>query len=151
MKTSRLCVAGLLGMALCATTIHASDPTAVYTRIDRVVLEPNADAPQAIQVWGVFAMAKPNDRNDYLPPARGYLYFTFNGTNPAVRAEWADLKQVAGTGHIVSFGSRYQLKARLRPADERPANPDLYVLNFGVQKNRQTDYEPIKALLDFKK
>lgn len=150
MKTSRLIGAMLLGVVLCVTLTYASDPIAVYTRVERVVLEPNADAPQAIQVWGVFAMAKPDDRNDYLPPTRGYLYFTFNGTSQAVRAEWADLKQVAGTGQIVSFGSRYQLKARLRPADERPANPDQYVLNFGVQKNRQTDYEPIKALMAFK-
>jgi hypothetical protein len=151
MKMSRLIGGALVGTVLCVATMQASDPTAVYTRIDRVVLEPNADAPQAIQIWGVFAMAKPDDRNDYLPPQRGYLYFTFNGPSPAVRAEWSDLKQVAGTGQIVSFGSRHQLKARLRPADERAANPDLYVLNFGVQKNRRTDYEPIKALLDFKK
>jgi hypothetical protein len=150
MKMSSLIGAVLLGVGLGVTLTYASDPTAVYAKVERVVLEPNAEAPQAIQVWGVFAMAKPDDRNDYLPPKRGYLYFTFSGTSQAVRAEWADLKQVAGTGQIVSFGSRYQLKARLRPADERPANPDLYVLNFGVQKNRRTDYEPIKALMAFK-
>lgn len=151
MKTSRLIGMVLLGVVLCVTLTHASDPTAVYARVERVVLEPNADAPQAIQVWGVFAMAKPDDRNDYLPPKRGYLYFTFNGgASQAVRAEWADLRQVAGTGQIVSFGSRYQPTARLRPADERPANPDQYALNFGVQKNRRTDYEPIKALIAFK-
>ena len=150
MRQIRLIGAVLLGVVLCVALTHASDPTAVYTRVERVVLEPNAEAPQAIQVWGVFAMAKPDDRNDYLPPKRGYLYFTFNGTSPAVRAEWADLQHVAGTGQIVSFGSRYQLKARLRPADERPANPDAYVLNFGVQKNRRSDYEPIKALMAFK-
>ena len=150
MKRSTLIGAVLLGVVLCVALTYASDPTAVYTRVERVVLEPNAEAPQAIQVWGVFAMAKPDDRNDYLPPKRGYLYFTFNGTSQAVRAEWADLKHVAGTGQIVSFSSRYQLEARLRPADERPANPDLYVLNFGVQKNRRTDYEPIKALMAFK-
>ena len=84
MKRSTLIGAVLLGVVLCVTLTHASDPTAVYTRIERVVLEPNAEAPQAIQVWGVFAMAKPDDRNDYLPPKRGYLYFTFNGTSPAV-------------------------------------------------------------------
>ena len=92
----------------------------------------------------------PIDRNDYLPPARGYLYLAYGGANATVRAEWNDLKQVAGTGQVVSFGSRYELKARLRAADERPAGPDTYVLNFGVQKNRRTDYEPIKALLAFK-
>src|SRR5437899_38450 len=106
MRQIRLIGAVLFGIVLCVTLTHARDPTAVYTRVERVVLEPNAAAPQAIQVWGVFAMAKPDDRNDYLPPKRGYLYFTFNGTSQAVRAEWTDLKQVAGTGQIVSFGSR---------------------------------------------
>jgi hypothetical protein len=150
MKASRLIGAAVLALLMSAAAGYASDPTAVYARIDKVVLEPGADAPQAVQVWGVFAMAKPDDRNDYLPPARGYLYFSVSGTGPAARAEWNDLKQVAGTGQIVSFGSRYQLKARLRPADERPANPDAYVVNFGVVKNRRTDYEPVRALLAFR-
>jgi hypothetical protein len=66
---------GLIGTAVVvltagATLTHASDPTAVYAKVDRVVLEPNAESPQTIQVWGVFAMAKPDDRNDYLAPAR---------------------------------------------------------------------------------
>src|SRR3979490_178032 len=125
MKPAGLIPTVLLASLVCGTLAYASDPTAVYARVDKVVLEPNADAPQAIQVWGVFAMAKPNDRNDYLPPARGYLYLTVTGANQAAaRAEWADLNQGAGTGQIVSFGSRFQFKARLRPSDERPSNPD---------------------------
>ena len=151
MKTAGLIGTGLLVSLVCATVAHASDPTAVYARVDKVVLEPNAESPQAIQVWGVFAMAKPDDRNDYLAPARGYLYFTRTGGSQAPRAEWADLKQVAGTGQIVSFGSRYELKARLRPSDERPANPDPYSVNIGLTKVRgRTDYAPIRALAAFK-
>lgn len=141
----------LLASLVCVTPAYASDPTAVYARVDKVVLEPNADSPQAIQVWGVFAMAKPDDRNDYLAPVRGYLYFTVIGGNQAARAEWADLKQVAGTRQIVSFGSRYQLKARLRPSDERPASPDPYAVNIGLTKVRgRTDYAPVRALAAFK-
>ena len=73
-RTGSVCGA-LFALAVSAATVFASDPVAVYTRVDRVVLEPNAEAPQTIQIWGVFAMAKPEDRNDYLPPSRGYLYF----------------------------------------------------------------------------
>ena len=75
MQTTRH-IAGLTVLAVCvaAGAISASDRTAVYARIDKVVLEPTAESPQRAQVWGVFAMAKPNDMNDYLPPARGYLY-----------------------------------------------------------------------------
>jgi hypothetical protein len=151
MKTTGLIGTVLLASVVCATLVYASDPTAVYARVDKVVLEPNAAAPQAIQVWGVFAMAKPDDRNDYLAPRRGYLYFTLTGSSQAARAEWADLKQVAGTGQIVSFGSRYQLNARLRPSEERPANPDPYSVNIGLTKVRgRTDYAPIRALAAFK-
>ena len=58
-----------------AATIRASDPIAVYARVDRVVLLPSAEAPETIQIFGVFSLATPNDRNAYEPPARGYLYF----------------------------------------------------------------------------
>jgi len=115
-------IAGLTVLAVCvaAGAISASDRTAVYARIDKVVLEPTAESPQRAQVWGVFAMAKPNDMNDYLPPARGYLYFAL-ATNPqAAQKEWADLQSVAGTNQVVGFGSRWELKARVRNADEKP-------------------------------
>lgn len=78
MKTAGLIGKILLASLVYVTLAYASDPTAVYARVDKVVLEPNTDSPQAIQVWGVFAMAKPDDRNDYLAPARGYLYFTLD-------------------------------------------------------------------------
>jgi hypothetical protein len=147
---------GSIGAILLATvagagTAYASDPAGVYARVDRVVLEPTADAPQAIQIWGVFAMARPGDPNDYLPPARGYLYFMLPGDARAARAEWSDLSQVAGTAQIVSFASRYQQQARLRRADEQPARPDPYPLNVGLTKVRgRTDYAPVRALAAFK-
>lgn len=56
------------------------------------MLEPAADAPQRAQVWGVFATAKPDDRNDYLPPARGYLTFALAANPQAAQKEWADLQ-----------------------------------------------------------
>ena len=141
-------------VVLCAVgfgVVHASDPTALYARIDKVVMEPSSGPPDAIQVWGVFSMAKPDDRNYYLPAARGYLYFKLSTNPDAARREWADLKEVAGTGQIVSFGSRYQLKAQLRKPDQRPEQPDPYVVSIGITKVRgNTDYEPIRALLNFK-
>jgi len=151
MRTRRSIGTVLLLAVSFATTGHASDPVALYARIDRVAMEPNTEAPQTMQIWGVFAMAKPDDRNDYLPPARGYLYFALPGDARAARAEWADLAQVAGTSQIVSFGNRYDTQGRLRPPDERPASPDRYSLNFGLTKVRgRTDYLPIRALIGFK-
>ncbi len=143
-------IAGLTLLAVwaAATAATASDRTAVYARVDKVVLEPTAEAPQRVQVWGLFAMAKPNDANDYLAPARGYLYFSL-ATNPqAAQKEWADLQSVAGTNQIVGFGSRWDLKARVRTGDEKPDKADPYALGIGVTKIRRTDYAPVRALLD---
>ena len=142
----------LLVLAVGVALAHASDFTCVYARVDKVVLEPNSGSPETIQVWGVFSMAKPNDRNDYLPAARGYLYFKLAGNKEAARKEWADLQEVAGTSQIVAFGSRHEEPhPRLRKADEHPENPDPFSTNIGLQKIRgRTDYSPVKALIDYK-
>jgi hypothetical protein len=152
MKTIQLLAQALLVFGASVALAQASNPTAVYARVDKVVLEPNPDSPETIQVWGVFSLAKPNDRMAYLPPARGYLYFKLARYHQeAARKEWADLKEVAGTGQIVAFGNRYDPPARLRKADERPENPDFYSTNTGVQKvSSTTDYPPVRALADYK-
>jgi len=145
------------------TLVHASDFIGVYARIDKVVLEPNSDSPDRIQVWGVFSLLSTNDRQARLPPARGYLYFKLGNPQESpngpvstatyirmVRAEWNDLKQVAGSGQIVAFGLAGQ-PIRLRKSGEKPESPDPYVTNVGVNKvSSQTDYPLVKALLDYK-
>jgi hypothetical protein len=150
MKISRMLLVSLF-VAGASIAVRASDPTALYARIDKVVLEPAAGAPEMIQVWGVFSMAKPDDRNEYLPAARGYLYFKVAADPDTARKEWEDLRSVAGSGQIVSFGSRYQLKGRLRKASDQPAAPDQYTVSIGITNVRgNTDYAPIRALLDYK-
>jgi len=65
--------------------------------------------------------------------------------------KWADLKEVAATARSFAFGSRYDPPPRLRKADERPANPDRYSTNIGLQKvSGRTGYAPVRALLDYK-
>jgi hypothetical protein len=151
MKPARLLLITSLALAAAAALAFASDPVAVYARIDRVVLEPDAGAPQAIQIWGAFSLANPENGRDYLPPARGYLYFRLARDEDAARKEWADLKEIAGTGQIVSFGSRYDLRVRLRPADERPENPDAYRVSMGVTKIRgNTTYAPVSTLAAYR-
>jgi hypothetical protein len=125
--------------------LYASDLTGVYAKIDRVVIENDT-----AQIWGVFAAAKPNDRNDYLPPVRGYLYFKPGPNVEMTHNEWNDLKQVAGKGEIVAFSAR-PFTARIRTSSEKPENPDSYSVNTGVTRVRgRTDYAPVRALLDFK-
>jgi hypothetical protein len=125
--------------------LFASDFTGVYAKIDRVVIE-NGTA----QVWGVFAAAKPEDRNDYLAPVRGYLYFKPGPNAELARNEWNDLKEVAGKGEIVAFGTR-PFTAQIHKSGEKPANPDVYTMNTGVNRVRgKTDYAPVRSILEFK-
>ncbi len=119
---------------IAAAPAPASDPIGVFAVIDRVVLEPDATNPSTVQVWGVFSMADKGDPNNYLPPQRGYLYYSVGRNQPATQAEWADFKAVAGTGQPLGWGSRYAEKGRIRRASEAPSNPDVYNLGFGLVK-----------------
>lgn len=153
MRRSRFVAWSLGGLILggAAATLQASDPVAVYARVDKVVLAPNAEAPQTIQIFGAFSLAVPSNPNDYQPPAAGYLYFKIDQDEQLARREWTDLKAIAGTGQIVAFGSRFRLKPRLRAATEAPDAPDAYSATGLTKVNGRTDYTPIKALLDFRK
>ncbi|MCU1275938.1 MAG: hypothetical protein JWO48_3369 [Bryobacterales bacterium] len=138
-------------MALGLGAAHASDRVAVYALVDKVALEPNADKPERIQIWGVFAMARPNDRDYYEAPQRGYLYFKApSGKEDLALKEWTDLKGIAGARKVVAFGNRSVMKARVRRSDEKPEAADVYEIDSGVVKVRSdTDYEPIRSLLEY--
>ena len=125
-----------------------SDWTGVYARIDKVVFEPNESAPERIQIWGAFAIASKQSPSRYEPAERGYLYYSLKpGKEEVCRKEWADLKAVAGTNEIVSFGSRSE-PSRLHKAADKPGDPDLYPVDSGVTKlsGRNSDYGPIHDL-----
>ena len=128
---------------------EASDWTGVYARVDKVVFEPNATAPERIQIWGAFALATKNSYNDYDPAQRGYLYYSLKpGKEEVCRKEWADLKAVAGTGQIIALGGRVQ-PARLRKAADKPTDPDVYPVDRGMTKMSasRSDYGPIAELM----
>src|SRR5438067_4393401 len=128
MRKSHLAVGALV--LFLVGTARASDPVGVYALVDKVILEPNGEAAQRVQVWGGFSVATGRGEA-YAAPVRGYLYFTVaQGKEDLCRREWNDLKKVAGTDQVVALGSRYEQqkltvrrpKARPRPtarADER--------------------------------
>ncbi len=142
-----LCTAALLTGAASAT--RASDPTGIYAFVDRVVFEPSDAAPERIQVWGGFALAKTENRNDYHDAQRGYLYFKLRpGEEEICKKEWADLKAVAGTGQIVAFGSRPEIRGiTLRKADAKAEKPDVYPKGWGMNKVERRDYGPLNQLI----
>ena len=127
--------------------VHASDRIGVYAVVDKVVLEPSASDPERVQIWGAFAVAKRNDRDFYEPVQRGYLYFTLGDDKGLTRAEWNDLKSLAGTKRIAAFSARFGQSVRVRPQDEKLQAPDRYTLGVGVQTIQQNkDYAPIREL-----
>ena len=113
--------------------VTASDPMGVYCIVDRVVLEP-ADQAERAQVWGTCAIA--NARDWYFQaPAKGYFYYSLPaGKESVARAEWSDLRAVAGTNEAVGFGRRYMTVGRFRAASESPSAPDPYPIHIGVTK-----------------
>ena len=120
-----------------STSVGASAPVSdrmgVYCIVDKVVLEPQ-EAAKTAQVHGVCAIA---DQESWYfeAPARGYFYYAApTGSETIARAEWADLKSVAGTGQVVGFGRRYAPVGKLRAATEAPSRPDSYPIHFGVVK-----------------
>jgi|SRR5688572_19510146 len=137
-------------------TLGASETVGIYAIVERVVLEPDPQSPQRIQLWGVFTTNR-----DLKNPKRGYMYFALPASQQeTARKEWADLKAIAGQGRVVGFGVQkftfdqgkapadayYATLARVRPASETPRSPDSYPLNFGIQLvTRATIVDPLKA------
>jgi hypothetical protein len=144
---------------LASPPLGASGQAGIYGIVERVVFEPDAQAPERVQVWGAFALIErmmrayvgPNATTVggqfftnyvFAQPKRGYMYFKLP-TEPAdivnARREWADLASVAGTRQAVAFGlwDRFRGDTRImivREAPAAPADPDVYLTNLGVAK-----------------
>src|SRR5687768_5697659 len=91
-------------LALASIEVLASEMVGIYAVVEKVIFEPNDQAPERIQIWGVIS----TDRNA-ANPRRGYLYFRLPSlflpeANEAAKKEWADLKAIAGTGQPIAFG-----------------------------------------------
>jgi hypothetical protein len=136
-------------LVMCNVTATASDLIGIYALVDRVVLEPNDTAPDRIQIWGSFLLADGQPGEGFLAPECGYMYFTLPST-PAqqsrAKAEWNDLKKVAGSGQPVGFGSRWYSSVQLHPphvrkpsADPRVQKRDRYPVSVGIVPVPRTD------------
>ncbi len=134
----------VVGAVLGVGVPQPEDDVCVYGYVQRVVLEPNAENPQRMQVWGTFSVAAPGPGLNYQAPERGYLYFELPTEVRAPLEEWADLKRLADTGGpwtnavgqpifygILAFGTR-GTSVRVRTSDERPDQPDTYRPGHGV-------------------
>jgi len=149
-RLTRVAVITAAGLFLFASVKStASELVGLYAIVDRVVIEPNEQSPERIQVWGTFSTTR-----DTGAAKRGYLYFRAPFPpefRDAALKEWKDLKDVAGSGQAVAFGQQYfyinqtavadaYVKAlpRIRAASEKPDGPDGYPVNVGVSKVTNT-------------
>jgi hypothetical protein len=133
---------------LALRTDAVSDPVGVFARVDKVIFEPNAAAPERVQIWGAFALAGKGGGETYQLAQRGYLYFSLKpGKEDVCRKEWKDINSIAGTDQIIGFGRRYE-QIRLRKSTDKPSDPDVYSVGFGLARisDRSSDYPPIKEL-----
>jgi hypothetical protein len=142
---ARILTAAVLGGCLAGTiAVYASDFTGVYAVVDKVVLEPSDTAPQRVQIWGAFALSDGQRGSNYKPAEKGYMYFTCEpGRESICRNEWTDIKSVAGKDSGIGWGYRYSPAGRVRKADEKPANPDVYPIHDGVVKVEKKTPETI--------
>jgi hypothetical protein len=112
MSIARLVATAALALLSAGLTVSASGRMALYGVVDRVVLEPNEQAPTRIQLWGAFAYgdltpATMTPQKTESAVRRGHVYFKLpddQASRQAALAEWRDLKSVAGTGQAVAFG-----------------------------------------------
>ena len=132
-----------LGLLLLTVLASASDPMGAYCLIERVVLEPG-DCPERAQIWGACALA---NRYGYQAPTRGYFYYAVpTGQEDTARREWLDLKAVAGTQEAIGFGGRNRNMGRFRALNEAPAKPDVYPLNVGIVRLRDSVWQGTELL-----
>lgn len=133
MKAAKLLLIALILM-IGVMELAASGNVSIYAMIEKVVLEPNDQVPERIQIWGAFTLADGGNSAATLTPQRGYLYFSlppFARNYPDVQAalkEWSDLKSVAGTGQAVAFGSLSYIGAFSDELISRPAGMPPYLL-----------------------
>jgi hypothetical protein len=133
-------IAGTVAAAVALVAMAPpSDPVGVYGIVDRVVISPDTTT---IQIWGSFAVSDQKQGDHYLPAAKGYLYYRLNSKNAqASRAEWADLRSLAGTKTLLGFSAKWQpnTPGRVRCATEAASSPDEYQIFSGMGVVRLRD------------
>jgi hypothetical protein len=148
---TRQLILSVVLLSAAAIGVSASVPLGVYAIVDRVILEPEGNDPQRVQIWGTFALWDEKPGVAYQTPERGYLYYACSKEQLRIcRNEWADLKSIAGTGDMIGFGSRSLPAGRVRAAGERVSAPEAYPIQFGVvqmgSSPRGAVFDRLKAL-----
>jgi hypothetical protein len=106
---------------------RSAHPLGVAGLLDRVVFEPDAKAPERIQIWGVFFYDF-GGAHTFDKPVSGHLYFSLAKADiERQRKEWMSLKEDEGKG--VCFSIRVEegpFNATVRPGKVADKEPDPY-------------------------
>lgn len=161
------------------TGAWAGGPPPVYVVVDKVVLEPSADAPERIRIEGCFVRQTQDLlrqvqqgglpwEKTYTKPGEGYVYMSIEpGKEKECRAEWAKWQKAAGTGKVVAVGACVVAGSlrdvKIHKLDEKTTRPDaVYTTDYleaGGQSYVDEDrndtfgirFEPVKELVTFAK
>jgi hypothetical protein len=146
-----ICSASLIIAAVWTMEARAGGPPPVYMIVDKVIFEPNEDAPKRIQIWGTFSLLQ--ERNSYGAPVRGYLYYAAApGAEEECRKEWSALKEMTNKKTLISFGccGEPRVREHLRKPSEKVAAPIPYPHGkggFALGKNAESNFPSLKNLL----
>lgn len=134
---------------------RAGGPPPVYVVVDKVTLEPSAEAPVKIKIEGCFVRQEEeknrqesSGRLKYRKPVEGYVYLSLlPGQEKECRAEWARWQKAAGTGQMVSVGWCHEagnfLTVKIHKLDEKTDQPDaVYKTNYDGAHGLYTDWKP---------
>jgi hypothetical protein len=153
------------------STAWAGGPPPVYVVVDKVVLEPNADAPERIRIEGCFVRQLHEKglpwEKTYMKPVEGYVFMSIEkGKEKECRAVWAQWQKAAGTGKVVGVGACLHagslLTVKIHKLDEKTTRPDAIYTTDYLEAGGQSyvDYDgetfglrfaPVKDLLAFAK
>ena len=150
------CLVGLLGLCFATAEAHAGGPPPVCMAVDKLVFEPNEEAPTRVQIWGTFALLN-GSKAGYGEPMRRYLYYTAApGKEAECRKEWAKLKKLLAERHLISYGmcGQPEVADQLRKPSEKPEAPTPFPLveaGFANADNMSTQYPSLQPLLKLSK
>lgn len=153
MNTSRwLGVFGVAVGLLVTRSAEASSPAGVWSKVDKVVYEPDAKAPTAIRVYGTFLVFKGSDGtflDQYTPATNGSMYFSCDGKQIDVcLLAWKEIEENAAApeDQCVGFGDQKAPYSTLYPVCQEPASAEPFNLALGVVSG----YTPCQAIQSFR-
>jgi MYXO-CTERM domain-containing protein len=142
---------GAVAVLLASRQAAASYPAGVWVKVQSVVFEPNAAAPERIQVHGAIMVYDGKTQAPYLGytgPALGFMYYDCPAGDEATCAsEWADIVTNinAPPAECVGLGDQKIATGTLRAPGATAVQPDAYPIAMGVLPG----FTPCQIIADF--